>query len=229
MDPRPLFLFPKWANKLALGLLLLLATGPIYAGLLLYYGANPVTLNVGYAPVQPVPYSHALHVGKLGMDCRYCHNTVEKTGMAALPATETCMNCHANIWANSPKLALVRESYKTGTPIPWVKVHDLAEYVYFNHSAHVNAGVGCVECHGRIDQMERVETVKPLNMGWCLDCHRDPRPFLRPKDQITNMQWTPPLARASGLYLPADRTALGQELKDKYHVNPNTDCVTCHR
>jgi hypothetical protein len=219
MDPKPLFLFPKWANKVVLGALLLLATGPIYAGLLLWYGANPVTLNVGYAPVQPVPYSHALHVGKLGMDCRYCHNTVEKTGMAALPATETCMNCHANILANSPKLAPVRESYKTGMPVPWVKVHDVAEYVYFNHSAHVNAGVGCVECHGRIDLMERVETVKPLNMGWCLDCHRDPRPFLRPKDQVTNILWTP----------AKDRTALGQELKDKYHVNPNTDCVTCHR
>ena len=178
MDSRPLYTFPKWANKLALGSLLLLATGPIYAGLLLWYGANPVTLNVGYAPVQPVPYSHALHVGKLGMDCRYCHNTVEKTGMAALPATETCMNCHTNILPKSDKLAPVRESYKSGMPVPWVKVHDLPEYAYFNHSAHVNAGVGCIECHGRIDQMERVETVKPLNMGWCLECHRDPRPFV---------------------------------------------------
>ena len=219
MDSKPPFTFPKWANKLALGLLLLLATGPVYVGLLLAYGANPTTLNVGYAPVQPVPYSHALHVGKLGLDCRYCHNTVEKTAMAALPATETCMNCHKNILPNSDKLAPVRESYETGMPVPWVKVHDLAEYVYFNHSAHVSAGVGCVECHGRIDQMERVETVKPLNMGWCLDCHRDPRPFLRPKDQVTNMLWTP----------PADRAALGQQLKDKYHVNANTDCVTCHR
>jgi hypothetical protein len=106
-------------------------------------------------------------------------------------------------------------------PVPWVKVHDLPEYAYFNHSAHVNAGVGCVECHGRIDQMERVETVKPLNMGWCLDCHRDPAPHLRPKDQITNMQWTPPAGR--------DRAEYGQELKDRYHINTNTDCVTCHR
>ena len=148
--------FPKWSNKLALGLLVLLATGPVYLGLLLAYGANPTTLNVGYAPTQPVPYSHALHVGKLGMDCRYCHNTVEKSGMAALPPTETCMNCHTAILPNSAKLAPVRESYTSGMPIPWVKVHDIADYVYFNHSAHVNAGVGCVECHGRVDQMEVV-------------------------------------------------------------------------
>ena len=118
MDSKPLLTFPKWSNKLALGLLLLLATGPVYVGLLLAYGANPTTLNVGYAPVQPVPYSHALHVGKLGMDCRYCHNTVEKTGMAALPSTETCMNCHTAILPNSAKLAPVRESYKSGTADP---------------------------------------------------------------------------------------------------------------
>ena len=179
-------------------------------GCCLWYGANPVTLNVGYAPVQPVPYSHALHVGKLGMDCRYCHNTVEKTGMAALPSTETCMNCHTNIKPNSEKLAPVRESYKTGCRCRGSRSTTWPEYVYFNHSAHINAGVGCIECHGRIDQMERVETVKPLNMGWCLECHRDPRPHLRPKDQVTNMLWTP----------PDDRDALGQELKDKIPREP---------
>ena len=133
MDSKPLLTFPKWSNKLALGSLVLLATGPVYVGLLLAYGANPTTLNVGYAPVQPVPYSHALHVGKLGLDCRYCHNTVEKSGMAALPSTETCMNCHTAILPNSAKLAPVRESYTSGMPIPWVKVHDIADYVYFNH------------------------------------------------------------------------------------------------
>ncbi len=129
------------------------------------------------------------------------------------------MNCHTAILPNSAKLAPIRESNTSGMPVQWVKVHDIADYVYFNHSAHVNAGVGCAECHGRVDQMEVVQTVKPLNMGWCLDCHRDPAPFLRPKDEVTNMQWTP----------PADRTALGQELKAIYHVNTNTDCVTCHR
>ncbi len=219
MDPKPLYSFPKWANKFALGSLILLATGPVYAVLLLWYGANPYTLNVGYAPVQPVPYSHALHVGKLGLDCRYCHYTVEKAAWSALPSTETCMNCHTNILPKSEKLAPVRESFKTGLPVPWIKVHDLPEYAYFNHSAHVNAGVGCIECHGRIDQMERVQTVQPLNMGWCLECHRDPGPHLRPKDLVTNMLWTP----------PADGDSYGQNLKDQYHVNPSTDCVTCHR
>jgi menaquinone reductase, multiheme cytochrome c subunit len=215
-------MFPKWSNKVAVGLLLFLATGPVYVGLLLAYGANPTALNVGYQPTQPVPYSHALHVGKLGLDCRYCHNTVEKTGMASLPTSETCMNCHTAIFPKSPKLAPVRESFNRGTPVPWVKVHNIAGYAYFNHSIHVNAGVGCIECHGRVDQMDVVETVKPLNMGWCLECHRNPEPALRPKNQITNMQWTPPADRA-------DRAALGHELKEKYHVNPNTDCVTCHR
>ena len=223
MDSRPLLTFPKWSNKLALGLLLLLATGPVYLGLLLAYGANPTTLNVGYAPTQPVPYSHALHVGKLGMDCRYCHNTVEKSGMAALPPTETCMNCHTAILPNSAKLAPVRESYKSGMPIPWVKVHDIADYVYFNHSAHVNAGVGCVECHGRVDQMEVVQTVKPLNMGWCLDCHRDPGPSLRPKDQVTNMQWTPP--DRSGRLGPAAQGEVSREheygLRDMPSMTPD--------
>jgi menaquinone reductase, multiheme cytochrome c subunit len=219
MESKPSLMFPKWSNKVAVGSLIFLATGPVYLGLLLAYGANPWALNVGYQPIQPVPYSHALHVGKLGLDCRYCHNTVEKAGFAALPTSEICMNCHTGILPASPKLAPIRESYKNGTPVPWVKVHDIADYVYFNHSIHVNAGVGCVECHGRIDQMETVQTVKPLNMGWCLECHRNPEPSLRPKDQVTNMQWTPPAGVAD----------LGKKLREKYHLNPNTDCVTCHR
>lgn len=219
MDSKPPLMFPKWSNKLILGVLGFAATGPVYVGLLLAYGANPTTLNVGYAPTQPVPYSHAIHVGKLGMDCRYCHTTVEKTGMAAIPPTETCMNCHKGILPNSEKLAPIRKSYAEGTPVPWVKVHDLADYVYFNHSAHVNAGVGCIECHGSINQMDVVRTVKPMNMGWCLECHRSPEKSLRPKDQVTNMEWK----------AATDRAALGKELKVTNHVNTNTDCVTCHR
>ena len=132
------------------------------------------------------------------------------------------MNCHKAIQPNSPKLGLVRQSYVEGKPVPWVKVHDLPDYAYFNHSAHVNAGVGCSECHGPVHQMQVVQTVQPLNMAWCLDCHRDPAPYLRPRDQVTNMDWTP----AAGE--PA-RAELGRELQEKYHVNPNTDCVTCHR
>lgn len=221
MDEKGLLVFPKWVNKATLGVLGALSIIPVYVGLLLGYGANPTTLNVGYAPVQPVPYSHALHAGTLGMDCRYCHNTVEKTGMAALPPTDTCMNCHSAIWPKSANLALVQKSYVEGTPIPWVKVHDLADYVYFNHAAHVNVGVGCVECHGAVNQMAVVRQVQPLNMAWCLECHREPEKFLRPKDQVTNMDWVPPVGKT--------REMLGKELKAKYHVNANTDCVTCHR
>jgi hypothetical protein len=222
MDSQPLWTFPKWSNKAVVGVLLGAATVPIYVGILLAYGANPTTLNVGYAPVQPVPYSHALHAGKLGLDCRYCHTTVERSGMAALPPTEVCMNCHKAIFPNSAKLSPVRKSYVEGTPVPWVKVHDLPDYVYFNHSAHVTAGVGCAECHGPVHQMEVVRTVKPLNMAWCLECHRDPTPNLRPRDQVTNMDWS----EAGG---EKARVSLGKQLKHQYHISPNTDCVTCHR
>ena len=149
-------------------------------------------MSVGYAPTQPVPYSHALHAGKLGIDCRYCHNTVEKTAFASLPATQTCMNCHTKIRTDSEFLKPVRDSWATGEPIKWIKIHNLANYVYFNHSAHVSHGVGCVECHGRIDRMDIVFQAAPLSMGWCLDCHRAPESHLRPKDQITNMDWKHP-------------------------------------
>jgi hypothetical protein len=202
--------------------LLGLVTLPVYLGLLLSYGADPTTLNVGYQPVQPLPYSHAMHVGKLGMDCRYCHTTVERAAMAALPPTDVCMNCHKAILPDSAKLAEVQQSYVEGSPILWIKVHDLADYVYFDHAAHVNVGVGCIECHGLVSQMETVRTVAPLNMAWCLKCHRDPVPFLRPRDQVTNMDWTPPAD-------PRARAALGKKLMQDYRVHPSTDCVTCHR
>ena len=220
-ESKPLLMFPRWSNKVTAGILTALLALPVYVGALLGYGANPTTLNVGYQPVQPVPYSHKLHVGELGMDCRYCHTTVEKAGMAALPPTEVCMNCHTGIFDKSEKLAPVFKSFADGTAVPWVKVHDLPDYVYFNHGAHVNVGVGCVECHGRVDQMDEkgVYQVSALNMAWCLECHRDPAPRLRPKDQVTNMAWGS----------TQDRRQLGEELMKKYHVNPSTDCVMCHR
>lgn len=222
MNPQPLFVFPKWSNKATTGLLVTLMVLPLYLGALLAYGANPDTLHVGYAPVQPVPFSHALHAGQLGMDCRYCHTTVESASFAAIPPTETCMNCHTSIQKSSPKLAPIIESYATGLPVKWVKVHDLPDYAYFNHAAHVNAGVGCNECHGQVDKMEVVYQAEPLNMAWCLACHRDPEPRLRPKDQVTNLNWNP------GGKSRRDFTR-AQDLVAKYHVNPNTDCVTCHR
>ena len=143
--------------------------GGLYMPVLLGFGASPRTLAVGYQPTQPVPYSHALHAGKLDMDCRYCHTTVEKTAFAALPPTQTCMNCHTSIKTDSPVLKPVRDSWETGKPVQWVNVHNLANYVYFNHSAPRDPWRGLRECHGRIDQMDVVAQVQPLSMGWCLD------------------------------------------------------------
>ena len=162
------------------------------AGGITYY-FSPKFTDVGYQPEQPVEFSHKLHAGDLGLDCRYCHNTVEEAAHAAVPPTATCMNCHKYVKADSEKLALVRESYAEDKPIPWVRVHMLPDYAYFNHSIHVAAGVGCASCHGRIDQMEVVQQVEPLSMSWCLDCHRNPEPNLRPKgrDLATKMDYVP--------------------------------------
>src|SRR3954449_4549811 len=168
------FVFPRWANKTVQLAGVVLGIAPVYLICLIWYGASPKTTDVGYEPKQPVPYSHALHAGELGIDCRYCHNTVEKAAFAAIPPTETCMNCHKAILPNSEKLRPVRESYATGNPVPWKQVHRLPDYVYFNHSAHVNAAISCVECHGNVNHMVQVYQFAPLNMGWCVQCHRSP-------------------------------------------------------
>jgi hypothetical protein len=215
------FVFPRWSNKAVQLTGVVLSIAPLYVIGLVWYGASPKTTDVGYAPKQPVPYSHALHAGELGIDCKYCHTTVEKTSFAAIPATETCMNCHQRIHVTSPKLAPIRESFATGSPVEWTKVHDLPDYAYFNHSAHVNNGVGCVSCHGRIDTMEVVYQHEPLSMGWCLDCHREPEKALRPVNEVTNMAFEPPPGQT--------QLALGQELRSEHHINPPTDCSTCHR
>jgi len=209
------FVFPRWANKTVHIAGAVMGIAPLYLIGLVWYGLSPKTLDVGYAPQQPIPYSHALHAGELGIDCRYCHSTVEEAGTAALPSTETCMNCHARVKVNSPKLAPLRESWAKGTPVEWVKVHDLPDYVYFNHSAHVRRGIGCVSCHGRIDQMPVVYQHEPLSMSWCLDCHREPN--LRPVSEITNMAWHPV------------SSSEGWQLRKMHHINPSTDCSTCHR
>ena len=219
-------IFPRWSNLLGPAAGVGIVGGLFYVTVLFALGASPRTTAVGYQPVQPVPYSHALHVGKLGLDCRYCHNTVEKTAFAALPPTQTCMNCHTKIWDKSENLKPVRDSWETGKPVEWIKVHNLPNYVYFNHSAHVNHGVGCVECHGRIDRMDVVAQAQPLSMGWCLDCHRAPESHLRPKDvAITDMGWRPPED-------PAKARDLAAELKDAYQIHDTvylTSCSTCHR
>lgn len=184
------FTFPRWANYLLPLIVVMVVGGGLYVPVVVGLGFSPKTTDVGYMPQQPVPYSHQLHVGKLGMDCRYCHTTVEQTSFASIPPTQTCMNCHTGIHTSSANLAPVRESFASGKPIEWVKVHDLAEFAYFDHSAHVNRGVGCVSCHGRVDQMEVVWQHQPLSMAWCLECHREPENHLRPVDTVTQMSWT---------------------------------------
>lgn len=214
-----LSVFPRWINRLREIVAVVAVMVPVYLVLLIAYGLSPRTTAVGYMPEQPVPYSHALHVGQLGIDCRYCHTTVEKAAFAAIPPTATCMNCHQNIRRESPKLLPVRESYATGLPVAWIKVHDLPDYVYFNHSAHVSRGVGCASCHGRVDKMETVYQAEPLSMAWCLDCHRQPERHLRPVEFVTAMDWTP----------NEDPVALGSRLRQERGINPSTDCSTCHR
>ncbi len=211
--------FPRWTNRLGPALAVVLGGVPIYVIALVYYGFSPGTRNVGYRPDQPVPYSHALHAGDLGMDCRYCHTTVESAAHAAIPPTQTCMNCHKLIKAESEKLALVRESYESGMPVEWVRVHALPDFVYFNHSAHVRRGVGCVSCHGRVDKMEVVTQVESLTMGWCLECHRRPEPHLRPPEFTAQLGWVP----------EEDPLALGRRLREENNINPSADCSTCHR
>jgi len=226
MAPNPgenRFIFPRAANYLLPVLIVAALGGMTYVPAVVWLGLSPRTLAVGYAPQQPVAYSHALHVGKLGMDCRYCHTTVEDASFAAIPPTQTCMNCHHSIKADSPKLLPVRESWASGKPIEWIKVHDLAGYSYFNHAAHVRKGIGCVSCHGRVDQMEVVTRVQPLSMSWCLDCHREPEKHLRPTSEVTNMRWQPP---------DGDQLAIGRKLKSEYQIrdsNYMTSCSTCHR
>ncbi len=168
---------------------------------------------------QPVPFSHAHHVGGLGIDCRYCHTTVESSSFANIPPTKTCMNCHSQIWSTSPTLEPVRASFRTGESIRWTRVNDLPDFVYFNHSAHVRRGVGCVECHGRVDKMEAVTQVERLSMGWCLDCHRHPARHLRPPELVTKMDWV----------APEDPVVFGRRLMQERNIHPSTQCWTCHR
>jgi hypothetical protein len=244
------FVFPKTANLLLPLIILLVVFGGIYVQAVVPLGMSPETTDVGYQPVQPIPYSHALHVGQLGLDCRYCHNTVDQAGFAAIPPVQTCMNCHTNIRKDSPKLAPLHQAWDSGQPVKWVTVHDLPDFSYFNHSAHVNKGVSCVECHGRIDHMgeEGVHQAKNLSMSWCLSCHRNPENVLRPRDQVTNLGWkvedlslSQPGTESFQVFkdLQAQyntdqitQPMLGKYLLTKYGIRDHqymTSCSTCHR
>lgn len=190
-----------------------------------YYYALPSYTRVGYAPGQPVPFSHVQHVGQLGLDCTYCHTHVFESPHANVPASQTCMNCHnkekANVKGNSPLLQPVYQSYKTGLPVGWKRVHKLPEYAYFNHAVHVNKGVSCAACHGAVNEMPVVRHDQPLSMGWCLRCHDAPEKHLRPVGEVTNLTWAPGAGRT--------REEVGREVKERLQVNAPTHCQSCHR
>ena len=194
--------------------------------LFVWYYFSPEFYEVGYQPVQPVPYSHALHAGQLGMDCRYCHNLAEVSEHANVPSTQTCMNCHSQIRTESARLLPVRESWATGQPIEWVRVHHLPDYAQFSHTAHLNVGVGCESCHGRIDQMEVVQVVEPLSMGWCLDCHRNPEENLRDPALVTQMGYNAEVRaddEAFADYVQANLARIEAE-----GIKPPQNCSACH-
>jgi hypothetical protein len=199
------FLFPEWTETLKKWVNLLVLGAPVYLVALIAYGVTPEAIRIGYQPEQPVPYSHALHAGELGIDCRYCHTTVERAAKAAVPPAATCMNCHSTVKKDSDVLLPIRQAFA-----------DLPDYVYFNHMAHVNAAIGCESCHGRVDQMVKVYQAKPLTMEWCLECHKDPAPYLRDPSKITAMGYQ---------YGAQDRAVI----QKKNEVKPPINCSTCHR
>ena len=219
-------IFPKWTNwlPLALGVGAALLGGAVTAGVTIY--VTPKYYRVGYQPVQPVPFSHKIHAGQLGLDCRYCHSNVDKSWVANIPSASTCMNCHNQVLADDPRLAVVRDSYTNNTPIPWVQIHITPDYVYFNHSVHVTRGISCVECHGRVDQMDEVREVKSFSMSFCLDCHRNPAANIRPVDKITNLgwQWSTNAVEAQKL-----QEANGKKLVHDWKVESLQSCSACHR
>jgi Cytochrome c7 and related cytochrome c len=183
---------------------------------------SPFVNYMGVAQIQPVPFSHQHHVGGLGIDCRYCHTSVETSSFAGIPPTKTCMNCHSQIWTNTPMLEPVRASFRTGNSLVWTRVNDLPDFVYFDHSIHISKGIGCYSCHGAVDRMPLMYAAHTLQMEWCIDCHRSPEKNLRPREQVFNMEYTP----------PADQMVLGAKLAKQYHlrsVYDLTSCNTCHR
>lgn len=240
-------IFPKWTNdipRVALPMLTVLGGVVTFA---MWFWMSPKHTDVGYAPVQPIAYSHKLHAGQLGMDCRYCHNNVERSASAGVPPTQTCMNCHAHVKKGSLRLGELYKSWGDGKPendggaIPWKRIHKIADYAYFNHSAHVaikhqGAAIGCTTCHGRVDQMVVVHQVQPLSMGWCLDCHNNPAPNLRPISELTNMAWEPDAAWATKaaeiathLNPPGHKHAQTTLPDGQVITRATAGCTGCHR
>jgi hypothetical protein len=237
--------FPRWTNWLPLKLLIILivtATGVTAAT---WYYVTPKYSRVGYEPIQPVPFSHELHVNQLGMDCRYCHSFVDVAAHSNVPPTQTCMACHSQVQKDNPKLEPVRASWKTGEPINWVWIHRSPDYVFYNHAAHVNRGISCLSCHGAVNEMEVVRHDKPHSMAWCLDCHRAPENHLRPVEEVYNLNWNPKDVKPSEFVAkfgqPKDargdwsqkehltQQEIGQTLKERWNIQPPLNCQGCHR
>ena len=219
-------LFPRGSNAFArISIVVVLVV--VGTGLTILLNTNRLhyTTDVQVASKQPVPFSHKHHVTGVGLDCRYCHTSVEESSFANIPPVETCMTCHSQIWTESPLLEPIRESYRTGNPIEWVRIHDLPDFVYFNHSIHVHKGIGCQTCHGQVDQMPLMWKVNTLNMEWCLECHRAPEKYVRPREEVFNMAWYPMDERGHAV----SQALLGAQLVQDYDINPSTDCSTCHR
>ena len=216
-------IFPPSANSYARGSIVALVVLLATLGLTLdRLSRSPYMTRAETVREQPVQFSHQHHAGGLGIDCRYCHTTVEKAASAGIPPTKTCMNCHSQIWNNSPYLEVVRASFRENRPLQWQRIHDLPDFVYFNHSIHVAKGVGCATCHGPVDRMPLMYQENSLQMSWCLDCHRNPAKYIRPKDQVFNMAYQ----------RPSDDPGLGERLVKEYKIADTmqlTSCSTCHR
>jgi hypothetical protein len=218
-------IFPAWTNLLPIKVVIALGLSATVAAGAIWYYCSPSYTRVGYMPIQPVPYSHALHVGQLGLDCRYCHTFADRAPAANIPAASVCMTCHSpdlgNIKGDSPLLEPVRESYDSGLPVQWVKIHNEPDYAFFNHAVHVNRGISCVECHGQINEMDTVSQVKPLGMAFCLDCHRQPENHIRPENEVYNLTWKPDSAQA--------QVQQGIKFVHDWKVLPPQSCSGCHR
>jgi hypothetical protein len=216
-------IFHRYTNIYSrLSLLALLAFVTLLGGVVAMLNWSGYNTNQYAYVEQPIQFSHAHHVGGMGIDCRYCHTSVEESAFANIPPTKTCMNCHSQIWTNAPILEPVRTSFRENRPLHWTRVNDLPDFVYFNHSIHVRKGVGCATCHGPVDRMPLMYQDATLMMSWCLDCHRNPAKYIRPREQVFNMAWQP----------PADDPDIGERLVKEYKiasVQQLTSCSTCHR
>ena len=214
-------IFPSWTTRAARIAIAVAVTGMIVTPLFaMVWVRTPTARGENLQIRQPVPFDHRVHVTGLRIDCRFCHAGAERSAWAGLPSTEKCVSCHTQTWISSSVFKPVRQSLATGRPIPWRRVTELPDFVYFNHSIHVRKGVGCETCHGRIDQMAQVHQASSLTMGWCVSCHVNPGPNLRPLSAITTMGWTPPSGNDSTLM---------HNLVTQYQVKRLTNCSTCHR